>query len=229
MFEAQKTNSTRNSKFFQTYFSGKIIDIGAGPDLIHCSAERFDIEDGDANFILNYRSAESYDTVHSSHCLEHMIDPERTLTEWWSLIKPGGHLVLVVPDEDLYEQGFWPSRFNGDHKVTFTTKIKKINWSPVSYNISNMVQKLPGVKVISIDIQDHFYDYTLQSKHPHKIQKVPSWISKILTLCNNLPNSKIKLRAIRHLEDLCFRNYGVPIDQTMREALAQIQIVAQKI
>lgn len=111
-----------------------MIDIGAGKGLVCPWAELFDIEDGDANQITRYRTSGSYDAVHSSHCLEHMTDPVVSLSQWWALIKPGGYLVLVVPDEDLYEQGFWPSRFNNDHKATFIIKTDK-SWSPVSHII----------------------------------------------------------------------------------------------
>tara|TARA_B100000929_G_scaffold194153_1_gene153930 strand:- start:869 stop:1180 length:312 start_codon:yes stop_codon:yes gene_type:complete len=103
MDEAKKTNNIRGKVFLEKYFSGKIIDIGAGEDLVCDAAERFDQDDGDANHITRYRDLDTYDTVHSSHCLEHMHDPEKALLEWWKLIKPGGYLVLVVPDEDLYE------------------------------------------------------------------------------------------------------------------------------
>ena len=61
----------------------------------------------------------AYDAVCSSHCLEHMRDVPAALTQWWALVRKGGYLVLVVPDEDLYEQGGWPSLFNSDHKATF--------------------------------------------------------------------------------------------------------------
>jgi hypothetical protein len=45
-----------------------------------------------------------------------MHDPEAALRQWWALVRPGGYLVVVVPHEDLYEQGMWPSAFNSDHK-----------------------------------------------------------------------------------------------------------------
>jgi SAM-dependent methyltransferase len=38
------------------------------------------------------------DFVLSSHCLEHVADPLRALHEWRRVTKPGGHLVLVLPD-----------------------------------------------------------------------------------------------------------------------------------
>ena len=109
MNETEKTNKLRGSKFLEQYMSGKLIDIGAGKDLVCEWAERFDIEDGDANFITSYRKKASYDTVHSSHCLEHMFDPKSALKEWWELVKPNGYMIIVVPDENLYEQGIWPA------------------------------------------------------------------------------------------------------------------------
>lgn len=165
MRETSKTNKIRGKAFFEDYFSGKVIDIGSGDDLVCPWAERFDIEDGDANCVTKYREINAYDTVHSSHCLEHMYDPKHAILEWWQLVKPGGHLVLVVPDEDLYEQGFWPSRFNPDHKTTFTLQ-KEESWSPVSHNVIDLVESLPNSECISIELQDRHYDYKLQTKHP---------------------------------------------------------------
>ena len=67
---------------------------------------------------------------------------EKAILEWWQLVKPGGHLILLVPDEDLYEQDIFPSRFNGDHKFTFTLS-KAQSWSPVSIHVLDLVQALP--------------------------------------------------------------------------------------
>lgn len=40
----------------------------------------------------------SYDFVLSSHCLEHVANPLRALREWRRVTRPGGHLVLLMPD-----------------------------------------------------------------------------------------------------------------------------------
>jgi SAM-dependent methyltransferase len=62
----------------------------------------------------------SFDFVASSHCLEHLHDPSDALLAWSQVVKPGGFLIVTVPDFDLYEGGRWPSRYNGDHKWKFT-------------------------------------------------------------------------------------------------------------
>tara|TARA_B110000967_G_scaffold23533_1_gene21686 strand:- start:2220 stop:2927 length:708 start_codon:yes stop_codon:yes gene_type:complete len=224
MDEAKKTNAIRGKEFIKKYFSGKIIDIGAGEDLVCDQAERFDLEDGDANHITKYRKLHTYDTVHSSHCLEHMYEPEKALLEWWKIIKPGGYLVLVVPDEDLYEQGFWPSRFNSDHKATFTINNKK-SWSPVSFNIEKLVSSLPNSEIISVEIQDRWYDYDLQMKPSTQIvNNYPLWYRGIRRI-----NRKIGIENsfLEKFQNKLFFTHRIPIDQTMRDAVAQIQIVAR--
>src|SRR5438105_2923285 len=92
--------------------SGRGIDIGCGDDPVRPDVERFDVEEGDANRITDFVPArDAYDYVFSSHCLEHMRDARATLADWWTLLKPGGTMFVIVPDEDLYEQRYWPSLF----------------------------------------------------------------------------------------------------------------------
>lgn len=226
MDEAKKTTKIRGQEFVAKYLTGKVIDIGAGNDLVCEWAERFDKEDGDANHISQYRGANAYDTVHSSHCLEHMHNPKDALAEWWKLIKAGGHLVLVVPDEDLYEQGYWPSRFNKDHKATFTLK-NQMSWSPVSYNVLDIVAALPGSQVLSAEVQDLHYDYDLQTKYPPPaIKPVPLGLKILRKICYTIPLARKSFG--RKVQDRIFLSSHIPIDQTRRGAVAQIQVVARK-
>ena len=136
----------------KTLLTSSVLDIGAGSDPVVPHAQIFDQQHGDANRITQYVS-ENFDCVYSSHCLEHMIEPQKALAEWWQLVKPDGHLFFIVPDEDLYEQGSFPSRFNGDHKHTFTIA-KKRSWSDVSVNILDLVKTLPEADVVSIKLND---------------------------------------------------------------------------
>jgi len=144
--------------------TGRVLDIGAGSDPVTPDAVVFDLPQGDANRIAAF-APESFDCVYSSHCLEHMHDPEATLANWWSLVKPGGCLFFIVPDEDLYEQGVFPSRFNGDHKSTFTLA-KKRSWSPRSFNVLALCAALPGGRLESACLNDIGYDRGLGSHGP---------------------------------------------------------------
>ena len=232
MDEAKKTNTIRGEEFIKKYLCGKVIDIGAGKDLVTPTAESFDKKDGDANNITTYREPNSYDTVHSSHCLEHMFEPEKALIEWWKLVKPGGFLILVVPDEDLYEQGYWPSRFNRDHKVTFTLKKEK-SWSPVSHNIFDLVSLLPSCEIISSETHSSNYDFNLQTKYDplNYEKKIPFWFLFCKMTFKKLKLEKLRLgKAImERFQNQIFLTHQIPIDQTGRRALAQIQVVARKL
>jgi SAM-dependent methyltransferase len=42
---------------------------------------------------------ESYDFVLSCHSLEHVANPLKAVTEWNRVLKPGGYIVLVLPDK----------------------------------------------------------------------------------------------------------------------------------
>ena len=102
-----------------------------------------------------------YDFVHSSHCLEHMVNPVAALGNWIRICRPGGHLVITVPDEDLYEQGVFPSTFNPDHKWTMTMG-KEAGWSPSSVNVFALLGRFIGeVEIIKVELLDAGYVYGL--------------------------------------------------------------------
>lgn len=117
----------RDPLFTERVFVGRAIDIGAGGDPLRVapyfpellSVTEWDLAQGDA---LEMRDvpAGSFDLVYSSHCLEHIAEATAAFSRWWQLVKPGGHLVLVVPDFRTYEREVWPSVRNPDHKQIFT-------------------------------------------------------------------------------------------------------------
>jgi SAM-dependent methyltransferase len=135
---------------------GSGIDIGCGPDPVTPEVRKFDMADGDANEITKYVH-ETFDFVYASHCLEHMHKPKDALLEWWKLVKPGGHIFFLVPEEDLYERGVFPSKNNADHKATFTIS-KRESWSPVSVNVLDLALGLPNSQLVSLQLQDHGYN-----------------------------------------------------------------------
>jgi predicted SAM-dependent methyltransferase len=78
---------------------------------------RPDIAISDASRLAMFADG-SFDTVFSSHTLEHIVDYKAALREWWRVIAPGGHLTLYLPHRDLYPRIGQPGA-NPDHKHDF--------------------------------------------------------------------------------------------------------------
>jgi SAM-dependent methyltransferase len=171
MRECSKSITRRlaDHNFQRRYFVGKGVDIGGKPDPLslythvfdHMTEVRiWDKEDGDAQY-MNGVPDEQFDFVHSSHCLEHLVDPLVGLKNWLRVTRPGGYIVVTVPDEDLYEQGVFPSTFNGDHKWTFAV-CKHKSWSSRSLNVVDIVRELgPTAELVRVEQLSSGYRYDL--------------------------------------------------------------------
>ena len=157
------------ANFARRWFVGAGLDIGGKPDPLSLYVPLFpgmsavrvwDWEDGDAQQLAGV-APESLDFVHSSHCLEHLVDPRAGIAAWFAAVKPGGFLVVTVPDEDLYEQGRFPSDFNRDHKWTFTI-LKARSWSERSINVIELLQGLgPAADVEKLALLNSTFRYDL--------------------------------------------------------------------
>jgi len=167
MWEQSKAAKRRlgQGSFHNRYFVGHGIDVGGKPDPLGqyagifsrmLSVRTWDLEDGDAQY-LEQVPDNHFDFLHASHCLEHMVEVNTALGNWIRVVKPGGFLIITVPDEDLYEMGVWPSRFNPDHKWTFTI-MKEQSWSPKSINVVDLLKEFGGrVEIEKIEILRDFY------------------------------------------------------------------------
>ena len=154
-------------RFANTYFQGQGIDIGAGADSLDKYRQQFpliqsvrswDMEDGDAQVMAGVAD-ESYDFVHSSHCLEHLMNPIEAYTNWLRICRPGGHIVTTIPDEDLYEQGRFPSEFTNQH-ITSWSILKHSSWSPVSINVVDFLYQFRSqIEVLKIELVNASYIY----------------------------------------------------------------------
>lgn len=224
MREASKTNLIREKSFAQTYLKGAVLDIGAGSDLVCPWAQSFDVEDGDANYLSRYFNEESFDAVHSSHSLEHMENPIDAINQWWSLVKPGGFLILVVPEENLYEQGLWPSVFSDQHISTFRLG-GETSWSPVSFDVKSLCQSLPHAEIVSALIQSNGYDHNLVFPKGVKPKKIKQPLKTLISMAKRVPIIGAQLK-----EDILKKliPFGYPYDQTRGNVLAQIEIIVKK-
>jgi SAM-dependent methyltransferase len=159
----------RDPNFLTRYFAGVGLDIGGRPDPLVLysslfpqirSVRTWDLEDGDAQF-LSGLTDHAFDFVHSSHCLEHLQDPREGLRNWFRVVRPAGFLIVTIPDEDLYEQGSFPSTFNRDHKWTFTVR-KARSWCDRSMNVLDLVAELgESADPVRIELLDATYRYEL--------------------------------------------------------------------
>jgi len=208
--------------FEMSLLHGSGIDIGCGPDPVTTNVRKFDVTDGDANHITRFVH-EQFDFVFSSHCLEHMQEPRSALLEWWQLVKPGGHLIFMVPDEDLYEQGVFPSRFNPDHRATFNI-FKERSWSPVSINVRDLVRSLPNAELVSLVLHDHGYD---RRAFRFGADATVPWPLRFLFRVYH----GLRRRGFFRVAPLeWWQSRYTALDQTIRpEVLAQIQCIVRKL
>jgi ADP-heptose:LPS heptosyltransferase/predicted SAM-dependent methyltransferase len=138
------------------YVRGRLLDIGAGPYRIFPYAITVDNLDHANRFGWKYKpdviadssnlsmfAKESFDSVFSSHTLEHLQDAEKNLREWWRVIKKGGYLVLYLPHKDLYPNIGTPGS-NEDHKHDFTPD-----------DVTNIMQKVGCWDLVVNEVRDN--------------------------------------------------------------------------
>ena len=141
--------------FFEKYCLGSGLDVGYGGDLIHPSAFGWDFEHGDAQTLSSVGDS-SMDYVYSSHTLEHMLLPNVALVNWWRVVKPGGYLILYIPERDLYEKKTQlPSKWNLDHKQFFLLENDEL---PATFGILPLIKReLTNFKIIYAKICNEGY------------------------------------------------------------------------
>lgn len=108
--EAAKVKDMPN---IMQYVTGRIIDIGCGNEKISDDAYGIDGRDlPGVNFITDDVLTLSdqlegckhmpFDTVFSSHFLEHIAADYAALKDWSKLLRVGGHIILYLPDGRHY-------------------------------------------------------------------------------------------------------------------------------
>ena len=141
-------------------FQGRMLDVGAGSDpLPFDNVTAFDQAQGDANHLADYFEPESFDLIHASQVLEHLHDAQQCLKEWLTLLRPGGYIVATVPDWVAYEGMTFPSRWNGDHKASFSM-IYRGSTAPKHFHVPTMLDSL-GCNIVLAHFVDTNYDYSL--------------------------------------------------------------------
>lgn len=89
-----------------------VLDIGCGPEKIvtwalsvdhHFKADIKADVSPDSGQLKKALDGHRFDVVFSSHTIEHLRSPLlETIKYWFSFVKPGGELILYLPDESRY-------------------------------------------------------------------------------------------------------------------------------
>lgn len=157
--EVSKAHERRIREGLYRYMKGSGIDIGAGSDPLPIPGVKlWDQPDGDATFMKGVADA-TYDFVFSSHCLEHIQNPNAAIQHWWRILKPGGYMILVLPHRDLYEKKrLLPSNWNPNH-VNFW--LPERNDPPHTFGLLTLIQaNLQKWDLIGIWVCDDGYTIT---------------------------------------------------------------------
>jgi len=170
LFESSKTHPYRLRRDdFKKYFVGRGLDVGAGEDVLKIpgvEVKGWDLPDGDAQKLSGVRDDE-YDFLYSSHCLEHLVDVEESLQNWFRVVRPAGWLYIVVPDYILYEKMTFPSLYNTDHKNTFSLSLPRFKTGRENHftnvEISRIAERHSG-RLQRFFLEDFNYNYSLDCR-----------------------------------------------------------------
>lgn len=143
-----------NSTLFP-YCRGKGIDVGCGGYKIHPRAIGVDITPkgkkgkwGRQKGVISQADVQSsgdnlsmfqdneLDYVVSSHNLEHYQNPMKTLKEWRRVLKPGGVIGVIIPDENKVRT----MEIDPTHKYAFT-----------QISFKELIQRIGGLKIIKLE------------------------------------------------------------------------------
>lgn len=100
--------------------------------------------------------SETFDYVWASHVLEHLENPQQAVRRWYDLLKPGGMMMIQVPERDLYEKRrVLPSQWNGDHKTMW---LLDENDPPNTFGLRPFLRWILGDKVyMEVRVVDEDY------------------------------------------------------------------------
>lgn len=104
------------------YITGRIADVGCGPDKITPDAIGFDgrpLDGVDVNREGCLLDNRWFDTIFSSHFLEHTPSMFEYIMDWYEHLESGGHIVLYLPDGRFYDNAANPEHLHNINSDDF--------------------------------------------------------------------------------------------------------------
>jgi hypothetical protein len=134
-----KSETSKFRNLTAPFCSGVGLDIGAGGDPVVKTAISVDLPGGaycpplgpgivqipcDARHVQKYFRLLALDYIYSSHLLEDFAPQQwqGTVLNWCDLIRPGGYLVILVPEVELWRRALargQPPNLNHKHEFKF--------------------------------------------------------------------------------------------------------------
>jgi SAM-dependent methyltransferase len=155
------------------------LDIGPDKDPLNATFRRWLYEvDGDATFLRGVPDR-TFQTVYASHVLEHINDVHTALTNWWRVLRPGGHLIVLVPHRDRYEKRTsLPSRWNPDHKWYW---LPDRDEAPCTLNFRRVLDSaIPDALVVSFGVLDEGFEDRGPDRHSFGEYSIEAVLKKTL-------------------------------------------------
>lgn len=170
MYENTKATFLRwsQNRTYHNVFKGTGLHINPGDDILKAKnfplveeIEKFDFDDFSLDTDkLKDLEGKTFDFILFTSLVSFQEDPVEVVSKILEYVKPKGHLILTVPDEDLYEQGNFPSIFNKGHKRSYSI-YKQDSWSGGHYDLIEMIDNVDTACCRKIELIDTNYNYSL--------------------------------------------------------------------
>jgi len=132
----------------------------------HKNAKMVDPDIIDEGATLSSVTDESFDYLIAAHVLEHIDDPISALKNWVRVVRPGGHIVIAVPDMRLCDEKeralttvehFWRDHEEGPH-VSADSHYREHGLNPDGYTGRKLAEY-----IMEHERMIHYHTFTLTS------------------------------------------------------------------
>ena len=204
--------------FVQHYFAGVGLEIGERDSALAANVSLFPRVarvvpwHGDVADVPGVEEL-AFDFVHAGYCLQDVANPPKALARWLDLVKPGGYVIVTVPDEDLEERGAWPSQVDPSRRASFTV-CKASARLPASINVIDVVRTLAPIAACE----------RIAVVRDHHVERVAAPADDAASLAERSIEIVLRKRPVPTAKDLLMVAGGAQTaEECLRACLAAVQ------